>query len=95
MKNKLTMVKTFKDMETNVTPLIKESRSSSLHIETNTSVYCTLDEVKVLFYTYFQEENESNARHLKNFKSIVEVIEHLGVNIFADKTLVEHESIKR
>ena len=86
-------MKTFRDTETkgDVTKLFKEIRASSLEIETNTSVYDTLDEIKTLFYVYSQEEHEGNARHLNNFKRIVEDIEHLGGKNFSDRNLVEYE----
>ena len=57
MKNKLMMVKGFKEMETkwdDIT-LLKEIRAISLQIETNISVYNTLDEVKYMYYGYSQE----------------------------------------
>ena len=67
-------------METSrdVTSLCKEIRQVSLEIETNTSVYNSMDEAKVIYYTYKQEVHESNAKYYKNFKSTVEAIEHLG-----------------
>ena len=80
MQNKITVSKHFKDMEANgdVTSLLKEIRQISLEIETNTSVYDAMDEAKQMYYTYRQEANETNAKHYKNFKIMVEAIEHLG-----------------
>ena len=54
-------------------------------------VYDAMDEAKTLYYTYKQEKNESNGKHLKNFKSIIEAIEHLGGEMFADKSLFEYK----
>lgn len=63
-----------------MTKLFKEIRRVSLQIETNTSIYDALDEGNVIFYTYMQEENESNVNHLRNFKSVVAEIDHPGVS---------------
>lgn len=48
-----------------VTELLKEIRRISLRIKTNTSVYDAPDKANTNVYTYKQEENESNAKHLK------------------------------
>ena len=50
------MAKNFNDIEKDgdVTELLKEIRRVSLQIETNTSIYDTLDEAKTIFYTYRQ-----------------------------------------
>ena len=93
MKNKITMAKDFSTFESkgDVTELLKEVRRVSLQIETNTSVYDAMDEAKCLYYSYKQEQNESNSKHLKKCKSIVETIEHLGGEMFADEALITHE----
>ena len=95
MQNKLTMAKDFKSVDArgDVTSLLKEIRQISLEIETNTSIYDAMDEAKAMYYKYKQEKNEieSNAKHLKNFKSLVEAIEHLGGEMFTDNELLEHK----
>ena len=93
MKNKVMMAKKYKEIERDgdVTELLREIRRVSLQIETNTSIYNTLDEAKAIYYTYRQEENESNAKHLSNFKSVVAAVEHLGGAIFGDKALMDYE----
>ena len=70
MKNKLSLAKEFIKFETeeNVTKLLKEIRRVSLQIETNTSVYDAMDEVKSLYYNYRQEQDESNTKHLLKFQ---------------------------
>ena len=89
MQNKIMVSKEFAKMEKNgdATSLLKEIRRISLEIETNTSVYDAMDEAKALYYTYKQEENETNATHYKNFKSVVKAIEHLGGVMFTGDTL--------
>ena len=42
-------------------------------------------------YNYRQEQDESNTKHLRNFKIIVEAIEHLGGTMFVDKSLIDYE----
>ena len=74
--------------------LLKEIRMISLQIETNTSVYDALDEANALHYSYMQEANESNAKHLRNFKSVVSAVEHLGGTMFADTMLTKMEKEK-
>ena len=93
MKNTLSLAREFTKFETegNVTKLLKEIRRVSLQIETNTSVYDAMDEAKSLYYNYRQDKDESNTKHLRNFKSIVEAIKHLGGTMFVDKSLIDYE----
>ena len=44
-----------------------------------------------MYYAYKQEPGESNAKHLRNFKSIVAAVEHLGGAMFADDALITLE----
>jgi len=90
MQNKLMTVTIFEKMETNgdATNLLKEIRRISLQIEMSTSIYNKLSEDNVILYTYIQGEEEINAKHLRNFKSITEAVEHLGGTIFADDALI-------
>ena len=96
MKDKLTMIKDFTSVETkgDVTILLKEIRNVWLQIETNTSTYDAIDEANAMYYSYRQEEGESNAKHLRNFKSIVSAIEHLGGTMFSDEMLITLENEK-
>ena len=96
MQDKLFMAKSFETIENegDVTTLLKEIRTISLHIETNTSVYDALGEANTLYYSYMQETNESNAKQLRNFKSVVSAVEHLGGTMFADTMLTKMEKEK-
>lgn len=58
-------------------------------------MYDAIDEAHSINYLYNQEDRESNAKHLCNFKSIVSAIEHLGVAIFADGALVSLDRKKK
>ena len=57
IQDKLTMKKDFNEVETNrgVTTLLNEVQPINLQIETNTSVYNSLDQTNSLYYTYKQE----------------------------------------
>ena len=90
MRDKLTIIKDFTSVETkgDVTVLLKEIRSIGLQIESNTSMYDALDEENAMYYSYRQEEGERNAKHLRDFKSIVSAIEHLGGSMFSDEALI-------
>jgi hypothetical protein len=83
MQNKLKALKHFQDMENkgDVTTPLKEIRGISHQLESNTSVYDSLDEAKRRFYAYKQSEEDSNAQHLQNFKTTMEVIEHFFMMI--------------
>ena len=59
--------------------------------ETNVSIYDALDGAKRTYYLYKQDENESNAMHLKLFKNLVSIIEYFGGNIFENQSLVDNE----
>ena len=65
-----------------------------MQIESNTSLYDAIDEANTLYYAYRQEEGESNAKHLRSFKSIVSTIEHLGGSMFSDEVIIELEREK-
>jgi hypothetical protein len=96
MQNKLKAVPNIQTLENegNVTTLLKEIRGISHQLESNTSIYDSLDEAKRRFYAYRQGEDDSNAQHLQNFKTTVEVIEHFGGNIFYNDALINFEKDK-
>ena len=50
-------------------------------MESNTFIYDAIDEAKARYYDYSQGDDESNEKHLKNFKDIVEVIDHPGGDV--------------
>ena len=71
MQNKLIAVENFSDIQLkcNVTTLLKSIRGISNQIERNTLVYNALDESKRLYYKYKQNDEDTNAKHLKNSKT--------------------------
>ena len=54
-------------------------------------MYDALDDANAMYYSYKQESGESNAKHLRSFKSIVAAIEHLGGAMFSDEVLIKME----
>jgi len=90
------MMKKFSTVEArgDVTILLNEIRTIRLQIETNTSRYDALDEANKMYYEYKQEVRETNAKHLRNFKSIVSAVEHLGGTMFSDEKLIKIERKK-
>ena len=44
-----------------------------------------------LFYKSFPRNQSSSSNKVKNFKIIVEAIEHLGGTMFVDKSLIDYE----
>ena len=93
MKTKVKGNKKFKDIETGgkVAELLKLIRSASREVNTNASVYDTIDESKRRYYLYRQQPHDSNEQHTKTFKSNVEVAEHEGATLFTDAELVKYE----
>ena len=71
IQKKLIAVENFSDIQLkcNVTTLLKSIRGISNQIERNTSVYNALDESKRLYYKYKQNDEDTNAKHLKNSKT--------------------------
>ena len=55
------------------------------------NVYDALDEAKKKLYTYFQQLDELNTKHIKNIKDLVATIEHYGGSICEDPGLLAHE----
>ena len=55
------------------------------------SVYYAQHEAIKRFYAYYQGEDDSIATHLKNFKTMIAVVEHYGGDIFYGQSLIKHE----
>ena len=93
MQNKLLAAQDFNITQENsdVCKLLIAIQGISNQLETNVSIYDALDGAKRAYYLYKQDENESNAMHLKNFKNLISIIEYFGGNIFEDQSLVDHE----
>ena len=66
-------------------------RGISNQIDTNTSVYNALDEAKRLYYIKRQSDDETNTKHLKQFKNLIAIVECYGGDLFTDNALLDNE----
>ena len=74
----------------NVTEVLRVIRGIINQLETNISVYNTLDKTKRVYYFCKQGDDDTNAKHLKHFNNLVTIVEYFGGNFFNDDTLVAH-----
>lgn len=58
---------------------------------TNASLYDAIDESKRNYYIYYQQPEDDNEKHQRNYKSNVDVVEHHGGSLFNDPVLIKHE----
>ena len=91
MQNKLHICKGFSTIENNcdAVSLLKDMRGLLHQIEANTSIYDSRDEAKKHLCLYYQLPKDSHTTHLNNFKSIIDVIWHYGIDVFNDDSLVK------
>ena len=81
LKNKLLAIKDFEEEignECNASELLKEIRQLTNVLEENVSLYDSLDQAKRKFYSYHQNEEESNAQHMVNFRNAAAIVEYYG-----------------
>ena len=74
--------------------LLKMLRGIGREINTNASVYDTIDEAKRRYYLYRQQPDEDNEYHTRTYKNNVEVVEHEGWELFNYPVLIKHEKKK-
>ena len=93
MKHRITASEDYdqKEEDCDVAWLLREIRQVSNEMGTNVSVYYAQHEAIKRFYAYYQGEEDSIATHLKNFKTLIAVVEHYGGDIFYDESLIKHE----
>ena len=93
MKHRIMASEEYDEREENcdVAWLLREIRKISNEVGTNVSVYYAQHEAIKRFYSYYQNEDDSIATHLKNFKTMVAVVEHYGGDVFFDIGLIRHE----
>ena len=96
MQNKIKASEKYEERDTNgdVTWLLTEIRSISHQLEANVSLYDSVDEAKKAYYSYKQAPEDSNATHLKNYKTNVDVVKHFGSDLFNDEALITYEQNK-
>ena len=92
-QNKLRADKSFDDYhaDSDVVSLLKQIKYLSNKIDENSSIYDALHEAKARLYTYRQQDDETVAEHLDNFKDLINSIEYYGGNPFYDKMMVQYE----
>jgi len=55
------------------------------------NVYDELDEAKRKYFSYFQQYDESNIKHVKNTKDLIATIEHYGGSMCTDEGLLMYK----
>ena len=63
-------------------------------LEVNDNVYDALDEAKRKYYTYFQQTEDSNTKHVEAIKDLVATIEHYGGSVCDNAGLMKYERKK-
>lgn len=96
MQNRLESLSDYERIriQADLAQLLKEIRKVSNKLEVSANVYDALDEAKRKYFAYYQQNEESNMRHVKNIKDLVATIEHYGGSICDDKGLIKHEKKK-
>ena len=89
-------MKEFLEVETKVgvTRLLEKIWTIMLQIDTNTSIYDALDEAVNLYHKYKQEDGETNAKRICNFKSTVASVEYLRGSMLPYEGLIKMERDK-
>jgi len=80
--------------EFNIAELLKEIRGVGNELEVSSNLYDTLDETKQKYYTYYQQTEDTNTKHVEAIKDLVAAIKHYGRNVCNDTRLIEHEQKK-
>ena len=76
--------------KTYVGGLLKEIRSISNEVEESKNIFDSIDEIQRRFFLYRQSEEDDNIIHVKKFKNLIEVMEHVGIDMFKDKCCTKH-----
>ena len=72
---------------TDTTELLKLIKIVTMKFEASVCLEESLWEAKHRFFSYRQADNETNSDHIRNVKTLHEVIEHYGGAVFADRCL--------
>ena len=93
MSNKLEEFESYKQMQVNrdVAALLRCIKQVSHQIEDTMYIYDAIDDLQRQFYNYRQSPNDDNAVHLAKFKDLIDVLDHAGLDMFADPCLLEYE----
>ena len=93
LQNKLKSNNKYNSIDDNcdVVELLKEIKLMSNKIEENTSVYDALHEAKLKLYRYQQNDDETLADRMRNFKDLCNSVEYHRADAFFDKELADKE----
>ena len=90
----MTGQKAFKTIEkrTDVSGLLKgvKSKSKSNKVEESMNIFDSKDEIQTRFFLYRQSDEYDNITYLQKFKNLIEVMEHVGIDMFKDKCCTKH-----
>ena len=75
----------------NVAELLKLIRTISTQVETNVSIYDTIDEAKRRYYRMYQGEEDTNATYLNDYRAAIDTLDHYESSIFEDPALIAYE----
>jgi hypothetical protein len=78
-----------KSKECNCIWLLKEIQGITHHFEGTRNVFISLDDAWTSYYTYQQGGNQSLHEYLKDYQSLVQVLEHHGAAIGAEGPYIE------
>ena len=76
--------------KTYVGGLLKEIRSISNEVEESKNIFDSIDEIQRRFFLYIQSKENDNIAHFQKFKNLIEIVEHLGIDMFKDKCCKKH-----
>ena len=82
------------EINVDIVKLLKKTQGACCQMDTNASIYNSLDETKNRYYTYRQQPEGGNEIHLKYFKSNSDVAEHYNWNLYNYPGLIQYEKDK-
>ena len=92
LQSKIQGIPTFKPVHSNcdlLSTLLKEIRNVSYKIDSSKNIYLVSFFAMSKVFTMHQKEENLCATYLKNYKAILSVLEHLGIQLGAEPTLIE------
>ena len=70
--------------------LLKEIKSMSNKVEESMNTYDSIDEIQRRFSLNRQSDENDNITHLQKFKNLIEIMEHVGIDMFKDRCCTKH-----
>ena len=93
MRNKLEESELYGSIQASgdVATLLRAIKQISHQIEDSACIYDAIDELQRQLNTYRQSPNGDNATQLTKFKDLIDVLDHAGLDIFANPCLIAYE----